>query len=171
MISCLCFSSNAASNNAISAVTSFFFFLSPFGTPCLRDWILPDKKYQSQGFLLLLQLFAWWQGAQTCINLNNNIDNEFYWIDVMLPDHLLYLTKNYIILITIITLTKLYWKTWKVINLFVFSLFCCCCLQLMQVIQLKGEEDETDQHRRITVTNTVSESKYEGCESGSSKET
>ena len=43
-ISFACFSSNLASSKAISAVTSFFFFLSPFGTLCLRDWILATKK-------------------------------------------------------------------------------------------------------------------------------
>ena len=40
----------------------------------------------------------------------------------------------------------------------------------MQVIQLKGEDDDTKEHKRVTVTNTVCETKYDGCERGGKAE-
>ena len=40
----------------------------------------------------------------------------------------------------------------------------------MQVIHLRGKDEDSDSERRVSLTNTVCESKYEGCEGGSKKE-
>lgn len=43
-------------------------------------------------------------------------------------------------------------------------------LKLMQVIHLQGKDDDSSQHKRESLTNTVCENKYDGCKSGENKE-
>ena len=40
----------------------------------------------------------------------------------------------------------------------------------MQVIHLQGKDDDSSQNKRVSLTNTVCESKYDGCKSGENKE-
>ena len=40
----------------------------------------------------------------------------------------------------------------------------------MQVIHLRGKDDDNDSERRVSLTNTVCESKYNGCKSGDKEE-
>lgn len=43
-------------------------------------------------------------------------------------------------------------------------------LKLMQVIHLRGKDDDTNEHKRVSLTNTVCAEKYEGCKSEDAKE-
>lgn len=43
-------------------------------------------------------------------------------------------------------------------------------LKLMQVIHLHGKDDDSHSERRVSLTDTVCESKYDGCKSGDKKE-
>ena len=57
--SCVCLLVNSSSSFAISKATSFFFFLSPFGTECFNDWILAAKvtlKYEELVQIIKLKL-------------------------------------------------------------------------------------------------------------------
>lgn len=40
----------------------------------------------------------------------------------------------------------------------------------MQVIHLRGKDDEDRTDRRVSLTNTVCESEYDGCTAGDKKE-
>ena len=74
----LCLLVNSSSSFAISKATSFFFFLSPFGTECFNDWILAAKQHLNKNLFKIksLHFTSKLNYKVTIINLDRCFDTD-----------------------------------------------------------------------------------------------